>query len=107
MNAATCAVLAGVFPLILITVVLEIRSVHFKLRSRRWFQQIAAIGMTFCLTGLVLAVVGVAIDGFTGPASLWPWALFGGAMIALTITVMGILATGEIDDERKLAKRKK
>jgi hypothetical protein len=107
MNANTCAVLASVFPLILITVVLEIRSVAFKLRSRKWFQQIAALGMAFSLTGLVLSVIGVAVDGFAGLLAVWIWAVFIAAMIALMMIVMGILVTSELDDERKLRKQNK
>ena len=107
MNAATCAVLAGVFPLTLLTVVLEVRGVHFRLRSRRWFQRTIVLGMAFSLVGLVLAVIGVAIDGYSGPHSVWLWGMFGGSIIALATTVMGIVATAENEDEKKASKRKK
>ena len=107
MNADTCAVLANVFPLILITVVLEVRSVAFKLRSRKWFQQIAAIGMTLSLTGLVFSVIGVAVNGFSGLFAVWIWVVFAGATAALMMIAMGILMTGELEDERKLSKQKK
>jgi high-affinity Fe2+/Pb2+ permease len=104
MNADTCAVLAGVFPLTLITVVLEIRAVSINLRTRKWFRNSVVVGMAFSLIGLVLAVVGVAIGGYS---ALFLWGAFGIAMIALALTVMGIVATSENEDDKKVAKRKK
>jgi hypothetical protein len=107
MNADTCAVLASVFPLVLITIVLEGRSVHFNLRSRKWFRAITLYGMAGSLVGLVFAVIGVQTGGFADLVS-WPlWALFGTAVLALAITVLGIRASDENEDDRKLAKRKK
>jgi high-affinity Fe2+/Pb2+ permease len=107
MNADTCAVLAGVFPLTLITVVLEIRAVSINLRTRKWFRNSVVVGMAFSLIGLVLAVVGVAIGGYSAIQSLFLWGAFGIAMIALALTVMGIVATSENEDDKKVAKRKK
>jgi cell division protein FtsW (lipid II flippase) len=106
MNADTCAVLASVFPLTLLTVVLELRGVHFNLRSRKWFRRSVVIGMAFSLIGLVLAVVGVAIGGYSEPQSVFLWGSFGISIVAMAIIALGIVATAENENDKELAKRR-
>jgi uncharacterized membrane protein len=107
MNADTCAVLASVFPLILITTVLEARAVHFNLRSRRLFRWSTYAGMSTSLIGIGIAVIGVAVGGYDQQGSIMIWLLFGVAILALAISVVGIAATLENEDDEKLAKRAK
>jgi len=107
MTADTCAVLAGVFPLALLTIVLEIRGVHFNLRRRPLFRQASVFGMSASLIGIVMSVVGVAIDGFAfGPAVI-VWILFASSMAGLITVAMGILATEENAIDKKERKRAK
>jgi len=101
MSADTCAVLAGVFPLILITNVLESRSVHKRIRRRPFFRKSRVWGVSTSLTGLVFAVVGVNLGGYSGSASLPLWLLFGAAMVCMAMTVLGLLATSENEDDRQ------
>jgi hypothetical protein len=102
MNADTCAVLASVFPLILITIVLERKGVHINLRSRTWFRNSVLLGMVFSLLGLLASVSGVELGGYNDGWAIFVWGLFVAALIALTLTAMGILATAENQDDEEL-----
>jgi hypothetical protein len=107
MNSETCSVLASVFPLILITTVLESRAVHFNLRSRRLFRWGIYAGMSTSIVGLALSVIGVNRGGYSAIESLAVWPLFWTALAALALSILGIAATFENEDDDKLAKRAK
>ena len=106
-TADTCAVLASVFPLALLTIVLEIRGVHFNLRRRPFFRQVSVFGMSASLIGIVMSVVGVAVDGFAFASAVIVWILFVSSMASLITVAMGILATEEDAIDKKERKRAK
>lgn len=110
MTEATCAALAAVFPLVLITVVLEQRSVHVNIRNRRWFERttVAVVGVS--LGGLVYSIIGVQTGGYSPQAAWFLWLMFGVAVAGLAFLLTAALATSSIEAEAgaaKLAKRKK
>jgi hypothetical protein len=99
MNAATCAVLAGVFPLILIAIVADRRGIHLELRRRIWYRRAVVGTITACLLGLGYAVVGVQIEGFEGSAATLLWILFGAALGAFAMSVLLTVATQENEED--------
>lgn len=105
MNADTCAVLASVFPLILITTVLESRVIHFNLRRRRIFRWSTYTGIGTSVFGLAFTVIGVTNGGFGSddPRAALLWGFFWFALAALALTVIGIGATLENEDDAKAA----
>ena len=107
MNSETCAVLASVFPLALITIVLESRQVHVNLRRRRFFREISLAGISTSLVGLVVSVIGVSLGGFSGYAAIIPWSLFAVAVLGMAMIALGITATQDNELEKTLKKKKK
>ncbi|AMB59194.1 hypothetical protein AWU67_10325 [Microterricola viridarii] len=98
------------FPLVLITIVLEQRSVHVNIRSRAWFEKTTIAVVSISLAGLVASIVGVQLGGLEA-LSAWPlWLLFLAAVVGLAFLLIAVLATSSIEAEAgaaKLAKRKK
>jgi hypothetical protein len=99
MNAATCAVLAGVFPLILIAIVSDRRSIHLKIKRQLWYRVLVIVTVTACLVGLWFAVIGVQKEGFEGPTAAPLWMSFGIASIALTMSIVFTIATQESEED--------
>jgi len=104
-NAETCAVLASVFPLALITIVLESRSVHFNLRRRKFYREAILAGLSSSLVGLVAAVIGVAANGYERAPAIFVGVLFAISMVGLMFVTLGILATEENKLDNKKRKR--
>lgn len=57
--------------------------------------------------GIATAVVGVSRGGYSISESLAVWPLFWIALAALALSVLGIAATLENEDDAQLARRKK
>jgi hypothetical protein len=101
-NAATCGVLSAVFPLVLLTVAIERRSVSINIRRTTWFRWIASIGVGACAIGLPMTVGGVAADGLEG---LWGWTCWAAAAISfavLAVVAMMIIVTSEVEEDHTL-----
>jgi len=103
MNAATCAVLAGVFPLILIAIVSDRRNIHLGLKRRFWYRGAVIGTIVACVMGLCYAVIGVQTDGFQGPIAFPLWGLFGVATAALTMSILLTVATQENEEDDTVA----
>jgi hypothetical protein len=99
MNSATCAVLTSVFPLILIAVVAERRSVHMKIRKTRVFRRISVIGTTTSLIGLPMSIVGVATSGFDAAAGGALWALLVFSIVSIGFCLLAATVTHEIEED--------
>jgi hypothetical protein len=99
MNAATCAVLTGVFPLILIAIVADRRGIHLALRRRGWYRQSFVSTVGACLFGLVYSVIGVQSEGFSAPVGAVLWTLFLFALLAFAMSVMLNIATQENEED--------
>jgi cytochrome bd-type quinol oxidase subunit 2 len=99
MNASTCAVLTGVFPLILIAIVADRRGIHLALRRRKWYRQSVVTTIGACLAGIAYSVIGVQIEGFSEPAGAVLWVLFFFALLAFAMSVMLTIATQENEED--------
>lgn len=103
MSQDTCAVLTAVFPLVLITVVLEQRSLHLNIRRRAWFRLWRVLTTCWAIIGLVASVIGVQLEGLSGVWALFNWLLAGLAGLGLTFVLLGALATTEEEEDAELA----
>jgi hypothetical protein len=103
MNAATCAVLAGVFPLILIAIVSDRRGIHLGLRRRIWYRRAVVGTIGSCLLGLCYAVIGVQAEGFEGPTAFLLWLLFAIAALAFAMSILMTVATQENEEDDSAA----
>lgn len=78
--------LASVYPLVLITVVLERGRVKRGIRARMWTFELLTRGtVTLAVIGLVVSIVGLQLGGYEGSIAGIGWVLFG-------LTVAGLLA---------------
>lgn len=97
MSAATCAVLATVFPLILLAIAVDGRNVSPKLRRLKWHGRMVAWAVTCSVVGLVSSVIGVQTNGLSFGWALWTWIFFAGALFTLVVVVLMLLATAEVE----------
>jgi hypothetical protein len=92
-NSDVCSALAGVFPLITITVVLEGRNVAARLaRGHRTLDRLVSASVSVGAIGLVLAVVGIQSPLPLSWAAI-EWTLFGVAVLVMAIFTMLTAAT--------------
>lgn len=103
MSKETCAVLAGVFPLVLLTAVLERRSIHLNIRRKVWFRWSTQAIVTSSALGLGLAIVGVQTNGLALLAGCVAWVGAATAVVGLLWTLLAALATAESDEDRDLS----
>lgn len=99
MTEATCAVLSAVYPLVLITVVLEQRSIHLSIRRRRWFRVITLAIVAGSLLGLGLSVVGVQLHGLGPVAGAANWLVGLIAVGGLGFLLLSVLATLQAEED--------
>lgn len=99
MTEATCAVLSAVYPLVLITVVLEQRSIHLEIRRRRWFRVVTFTIVAGSLVGLVLSVVGVQLHGLGVGPGVVNWLVGLIAVGGLGFLLLSVLATLQAEED--------
>jgi len=99
MSEATCAVLATIFPLVLVTGVLERRSASLKIRRLKLYRRVSLVTFAVALMGTIYAVIGVAMGGFVLSAGVALWALFGISIFGLGFTLLASLATAEVEED--------
>jgi hypothetical protein len=90
MNPATCGVLATVFPIVMLTVVLERRTIALKLRRIRWFRSIMLWSFSAAAIGLGITLAGVQVGGLGGNPVGVTWATL--AWVAAVISLGGLSA---------------
>jgi cytochrome bd-type quinol oxidase subunit 2 len=100
MSEATCAVLSAVYPLILITIVLEQRSVHLEIRRRTWFRRATLMVVVASLAGLALSVVGVQTGGLAPLFAAANWVAGAVSLLGLGALLLAIIATLEDEEDR-------
>lgn len=100
MSEATCAVLSAVHPLILITIVLEQRSVHLEIRRRTWFRRATLAVVLASLVGLALSVVGVQSGGLAPVFATVNWVAGTVSLLGLGVLLLAIIATLEDEEDR-------
>jgi len=101
-NSNTCQVLAGVLPLILLTLVLERRLIAIKVRKLNWFRWLVRYTVVFSIVGIAWALVGVQLNGLTY-STAWPlWLIAATSLLSFGITVFFTLATHELEEDGEL-----
>lgn len=107
MTASTCATLAGVFPVLLLTVILEGRAVNNGIRSQRWYVGILLTALACGFLGLVLAVAGIQANGLTYPALvLLAWASFAGVVVTSFLFLLFVAVSIDHETDQETAHRK-
>jgi hypothetical protein len=99
MNSPTCSVLASIFPLILLTVVLESRNVNLGLRRLKIFRPLVFVAVGTSLIGVFLAVVGVSTNGLEVAWGALVWVAFSSDLLALALLVLMLVVTREFDED--------
>jgi peptidoglycan biosynthesis protein MviN/MurJ (putative lipid II flippase) len=99
MTEATCAVLTAIFPLVLLTVVLERRAIHVNIRRREWFRKVTQVTIVSALAGLLLTVLGVQWHGLNVTLSFLAWAAFAVAVGGLTFNLLAAGASAEVEED--------
>lgn len=99
MSGDTCAVLTAVFPLVLLTVVLERRAIHVNIRRLPWFRWVTQAIVTASAIGLALTIVGVQLDGLGALIGVFAWVASAVATLGLPFTLLAALATAEEEED--------
>ncbi|MDQ0614411.1 amino acid transporter [Microbacterium sp. W4I4] len=99
MTLATCQVLATVLPLVMVTLVVERRSMRMALRRRGWFRKIMLGTFEASMFGLVFVVVGTQIEGLSGFGGFIAWLLAGASILGLGVLILASLASAEADED--------
>ncbi|WP_404430693.1 hypothetical protein LG299_12470 [Microbacterium lacus] len=99
MNAATCQVLATVFPIVMLTVVLERRMISIKLRRLPWFRNVMLWSFGSALLGVGITLVGVQTNGLPLIAGVTAWMLAALSIGGLGAVLMASMATTEVEED--------
>ena len=89
--------LAAVFPIVILTVVVEGRRVHPRIRRFKWHSKVSVVALTTSVLGLAYSVVGVQLGGFDERTALPVWGFAVISLAALTFIGILLLATAEAD----------
>ncbi|QMU96912.1 hypothetical protein FVO59_06510 [Microbacterium esteraromaticum] len=99
MNSDTCQLVATVLPLVMVTLVVERRSMRIKLRRRLWFRR----GMLFLFScsflGLGFTIWGTQVGGLEGFPALAAWILSGASTVGLALLILMSMASTEVDED--------
>lgn len=102
MSKDTCAVLTAIFPIVLLTVVLERRAIHVNIRRQPWFRWATQLIVGACAVGLPLAVLGVQFEGLRVVLGAIAWLVCAVVVFGLPFTLLAALATSEMEDDREV-----
>ncbi|SFN65851.1 hypothetical protein SAMN05216219_1537 [Mycetocola miduiensis] len=95
--------LTAVFPIVMLTVAVERRSIDLKIRRLRWFRFLSVAALVSSFVGLGLVLLGVEHSGL---GALWgsvAWLCAGASVGVLTATLIAVLATAEVEEDREEA----
>ena len=101
MSKETCAVLTAIFPIVLLTVVLERRAIHMNIRRLPWFRWVTQFIVGACAVGLPLTVLGVQFGGLKVVIGAIAWLACAIVVGGLPFTLLAALATAEADEDRE------
>lgn len=99
MNASTCQVLATVFPIVMLTIVLERRMISLKLRRRRWFRSVMLWSFGSAVIGLGITLFGAQVEGLPGGLDLVAWGLAIVSIGGLGAVLLASMATTEVEED--------
>lgn len=98
MTGSVCQVLAGIFPVVLLTLVVERRLIALKVRRLPWFRQAALLTLAAALIGLALVVFGVD-HGYSGWLAFVAWACAVLTLAGFALSLLFSLATAENEED--------
>lgn len=101
MNSDVLQTIASILPIVILTLVIERRAIHKRIRRVRWIQRVLFIGTAMGLVGIAYSVVGLALSGLAGGAAMILWTLCIAAFVAFSIAVTAMIATSEIEEDEK------
>lgn len=99
MNAETCQVLATVFPLVMVTLVIERRSIRMKVRKTKWFRNGSLLLLEVSIIGLGFAVVGTQMNGLDGLIAAFAWLIALMSVAGLATLMLLAMASTEADED--------
>lgn len=99
MNSETCQLLATVLPLVMVTLVVERRSMRMQLRRRTWFRNGMLGVFSASLVGLGLVVAGTQAAGLSGAWSVIAWMLCSVSIVGLGVVILASMASTEVDED--------
>lgn len=103
MESATCGVLTAIFPIVLLTVVLERRAIHVNIRRRNWFRIATQLTLTASMVGLLTTVWGVQAGGLGPILGTLAWAAFLLAVGGLVFNLIATAASSELEEDDEAA----
>jgi hypothetical protein len=99
MNAPTCQALTALFPLVMITLMLERREMAVPLRRRTWFRKGHLALISVATVGLWLAIWGCQTSGLDGFLALVAWCVVSLAVLGLALTLLASTASAEVRED--------
>ncbi|WP_127474472.1 hypothetical protein [Microbacterium sulfonylureivorans] len=101
MNWETCQVLATVLPLVIVTLVVERRSMRMKVRRRRWFRDGILIVFEVSVVGLGFAIAGTQFGGLPAYWGMSAWILSASSIVGLAAITLLSMASTEVDEDEE------
>jgi quinol-cytochrome oxidoreductase complex cytochrome b subunit len=99
MNSETCQLLATVLSLVMVTLVVERRSMRMPLRRRTWFRNGMLSVFTASLIGLGILIAGTQAAGLTGAWSVMAWMFCSVSIVGLGVVILASMASSEADED--------
>lgn len=99
MTSDTCQLIATVMPLIMVTLVVERRSMRLKLRRRVWFRKTILGVFEASIVGLFFVIIGTQLGGLSGAAGVLAWGLTVVSVGGLGLLILISMASVEADED--------
>lgn len=99
MTSDTCQLIATVMPLIMVTLVVERRSMRLKLRRRVWFRKTILGVFEASIVGLFFVIIGTQLGGLSGAAGVLAWVLTVVSVGGLGLLILISMASVEADED--------
>jgi hypothetical protein len=96
----TCAVMMAIFPIILLTVVLERRAINLGIHRAGCFRTSVQVTTIGALAGLLVTIAGVQLHGLHAVRSAFAWLAFLVAFCGLALSLIAVAASDEVDEDR-------
>lgn len=99
MGERTCHALTSMFPLLLLTVLMERRVIQIAYRRTLLYRWSTIVGMCAALTGMITALVGLELQGLPTAVAVGVWVLLAVAIFALALSAVMIVLSFEAEED--------
>jgi len=99
MSAETCQMLATVFPLVMVTLVIERRSIRMRVRKTKWFRNVCLIILEVSIIGLGFVIAGTQLGGLDGFVAAFAWLACVLSVAGLATVMLLSMASTEADED--------